>query len=166
MPGGLVGHAHAGGNELACIRSSQAARSFTFLQRRLALLLALQSLNNSFAHDQSINDQRQANHERNDSSNPETSDYRGHVGLNFADNSLHEYKQKNCDPDADTTHNHASLDLVVTFHLRRDAKTSLHLQFAQLRIELFACVRSVNRFTHCVQICSARRTKLYVVTLI
>src|SRR5205085_5257407 len=112
MPGGLIGHAHAGGHELACIRSSQAAWSFTFLQRLLALMLAFQGLNNSFAHNQSINDQRRANYERNDSSNPQSSHYRGHVGLNFADNSLHEYKQKDCDSDTYAAHNHASLTSV------------------------------------------------------
>src|SRR6202008_2604474 len=70
MPGGLIGDTKVCGNEFTRIRRAQAASGSTFAQRQILLLLAFDGLDNYLTHDQTINDQRHANHEWNHTRKP------------------------------------------------------------------------------------------------
>src|ERR1041384_5088529 len=96
-------------------------------------------------------------------------------------NSLHEDRQKDREPDANTAHDHARFNFVVTLNFRRDAHATFQLELPHLghlaRLEhlreprvaplkLLCRVGRVQCLAHRLQVRSTKRAELYVVTLV
>src|ERR1043165_7113824 len=93
---------------------------------------------------------------------------------------MHYEKQKDRNPNTNTAHDHAGFDFVISLHFRRDTEVTLHLHFARFShlarhkhvghpgvapIELLT-FRRIECLSNRLQVSSARRAELYVVTLI
>ena len=127
MARGLIRHAEVGRNKPSSVRGLQNTRSWSFIKTLRLLLVSFHSFDNFFTDDETVNDNRQSDQERDNSRHPDASEYLRRLRRNSNRDSLHKNKQK-----------------------------YRHL----------ASIGSLKGLAHGLQVPAARRTKLYVVTLI
>src|SRR5215216_186107 len=132
MPGCRIRHAIVCRNKFIRIRRLQTTRrwSRSLVKTLRPVLLALNNLDHLFTHHDAINNQREANHERNDSRQPDAVQELS-VARILSRNRVHNEMQKDRYPDAHTAHDHARFDFVVALNFGRDAELAFHLALAQ-----------------------------------
>src|SRR5688572_766755 len=186
VAGGLIGDAERRRNELVRVRGSQSARTRSSIDFRCVDFETLNAPHFTFlnfslppAHNQTINNQRHTDEERNSSGHPNPCQNLCLVGCNVLRNSFHEYRQKDGQANADAARYHTAFDLVITFDLRRNTESPLHLELALFSLlakhlgppvftpfSLFIRVFERQRLAHRFQVSPAKRAELHIVSLI